>query len=319
MKVQISKSLIESIIRNENTQYIESTNEKVNSLLSYCVDELSRKSAFISLDNTILQPMNELITGAFTDNSNFVYFLGIDNAQLEINTLSATQFWKKFKERIIYAWQNRNPKKKKKRKKKNKDIEEKKLPEFNPEKYNLYTLCEDLQNTLASNLSVTSIVYRENNRLRIVGKDDFGSSVQIIIYPVFTDGEVYKYFVDKKKGFIKINNDLRVTALESKVNSVGESFIDLLKVFNVLYYNANRVLPNQIFMESLLCNCPNELFSENVYDSFTKILNYLTMSNIKNFKSIVNPNKDIFVDQLCGNSAYGYRKMINMLLDIKND
>jgi len=319
MKAQISKSLIESIIRNQNTQYIESTNEKVNSLLSYCVDELSKKTAFINLDNVILQPMNELITGAFTDNSSFVYFLGIDNAQLEINTLSATQFWKKFKERVIFAWQNRNSKKKKKKKKKDKVEDKKKTTDFNPEKYNLYTLCEDLQNTLASNLCVTSIVYRENNRLRIVGKDDFGSSVQIIIYPVFTDGEIYKYFVDRKKGFIKINNDMRVTALESKVNSVGESFIDIIKVFNVLYYNANRVLPNQIFIESLLCNCPNELFSDNVYESFIKVLNYLAMADVKNFKSIVNPDKDIFVDQLCGNSAYGYKKMINKLLDIKND
>ncbi len=314
----INRELIEGIVRSSNTEYLEATEEKVQALLSLAIENLSARVPYINFDNTYLQPVNELLTGGFTDSSTLVYFLGIDNTQIELNTLRGEDNWKKIKERVVFAWKNRNPKKKKKRRSKDLAQVQEKPKNFNPANYNLFNVAEDLQQAVALNLSSTSIVYLDSKRIRILGKDDFGSNTRIVIYPVLYNGHSFKFYLDKKRGFIIIDNEARLSLLEEKVERVGYSYINMIKIFNVLFYNFNKVMPNQIFIESLLYNCPDELFSDEIYDAFVKIVNYLSMADIKDFKSNVNQDKSIFTDLLCGNSGLGFKKFISKLLDLKS-
>lgn len=312
----LTRELIEGILRNSNDDFLQATEEKVRGLLSLAVEDLSSHIPYISLNNVILEPVNEVLSGGFTDNSKFEYFLGVDNPQLEINSMR-NDTWKRIKDRVVFAWKNRNAGKKRRRRKKEVEIKPLKSEPFDPEKYNLNSLAHDLQLAVAHYLSETSIVYLEGNRIRIVGKDDFGTNTQIIVYITLYNNEYYRFFRGRKKGFLKFDNALRIAAINNKVDSVGIEYIEMIRVFNTLYYNVNHFMPNQIFIESILYNCPDELFVENSYDCFVKILNYLIMADIKNFKSIVNPDKSIFIDLVCGNSAIGYRKMLDKLIDLK--
>ncbi len=319
-KLVLSRELINSIANQENPKFIKSVNKKVNILLSNAIKKLSSQISYITLDNTILQPMNELFNGAFVDNSSFIYFLGINNAQLELNTARKTPFWKNFKQRLIYAWENRKKYKHKKKKKKKQEIEQKETEiKFDPNNYSIYNLAEDLQSALLEFLSETTLVYLKDNLLQIVGKEDFGSNTSIKIYIVNYNDELYKYYAGKKEGFKEINFKSRYDAINEKIKSVGENFVKILKVFNVTYFNANGYLPNQIFIESILCSCPEDLFyGEDIYKIFLKIINYLNIKNLKQIKSINNPLMTIFEDEICGNSALGFNKMLNSIID-QND
>lgn len=319
-KNTIHQSLIEGIIESSNDDFVENVKTKVENLMAIAIDDLSQQISYINFDNIILQPANELLTDAMTDNSVFTYFLGIRNSQIEMNTLRSGEFWKNVKNRIVYAWKTRNKKKKtnkKKEKEKLKDVEPIAY-DFNPANYNLYHLARDIQTAVCKQLSMSSLVYLESNRIRILGKEDFGPNTQIIIYPVLLSGDDFKYYAGKKRGFVAVNFDKRVEAIQNKIDRVGYNYINIIKVFNSLWFNINKTTPNQIFIESLLYHCPDNLFEEeNGYKSFIKVLNYLTMSDVKDFCSIVNPNQTIFKDIVCGNSAYHYKRFLDELTDLQ--
>ncbi len=314
----IDKQLIEGIVRANNDEFVDKVDEKVNIVVSNAIDDLAQQIAYVSLGNVVLQPVNELLTGGFTDNSKFIYFLGVDNAQLELNTLKSTTFWKDLKNKLVYAWQNRHRRKMRRRKKK-KEVEfldnQEYSYDFDPSRYNLYSLCEDLQTAIAKYSTETTIVYLEGDKIKIIGKDDYGPNTQIIIYPVIFNGEVFKYYAGRKKGFVEIDINDRVAQLNEKYNAVGENLTKIIKIFNVLYYFANKAMPNQVFIESLLYSCPNELFKgEDIYTVFVKIINYLNMTSIREVKSLTNPDKTIFTDKLSASSGLGYEKFINQFI-----
>ena len=317
---ELTRGLIESIIRNDNIEYVDAVDEKIKAIVSNAVEDLSKQISYVNLNNVILQPANELLNGAMTDNSKFVYFLAVDNAQIDLNTSRSSRFWKNFKNRIIYAWNNRKVKKKVSRRKRRKAEESFQQEKFNfdPANYNIYNLAEDLQTALSKYMLPTTILYLNDNRLTIVGKEDFGSNTQIVLILVLYDGEKFKYFVNKKRGYISVDFTERIQSLNEKIDRVGGVFIEVLKIFNVLYYDVNNYTPNQIFMESVLYNCPDNLFEKNeAYKSFIKIINYLSMHSLKEFKSVENHKNTIFKDQLCGNTATGFARLLSQLSNIK--
>lgn len=112
-----------------------------------------------------------------------------------------------------------------------------------------------------------------------------------------------------------IDIDSRLKCLENKIMTVGENFIKILKVFNSLYYNINGIMCNQIFMESILCSCPEDLFfGDDIYKVFVKIVNYLSIKTLKDIKSINNSQLTIFKDEICGNCGLGFNKMLSKIL-----
>ena len=318
-KLSISKELIVSIAEQENIKYIKNISKKLNMILSSALKKMSEKISYVNLDNIILQPVNELMSGALVDNSDFIYFLGIKNAQLEMNTARKIPLWQNIVNRFKFAWENRKSSKRKKRKKlfrRKKEAKTMNLSDykFDPSKYNIYNLTEDLQNAIIEYLSASSIVYLNGNLLQIIGKEDFGSNVQILIYLVSYDGNKFKYYAGKKLGYKEIDVQNRYNILQEKINNIGDNFLKIIKILNSLYYNVNRYIPNQVFIESIVASCPEDFFiGDDIYKIFLKIINYFTIKTLKNVKSINDPSKTIHQDDVCGNCMFGFNKMLNMI------
>lgn len=317
-KMKISKQLIEMIANKDNVEYVKNINDKVNNLLSLTIESLAKKVSFISLDNVVLQPINEVFNNSLVDGSDFTYLLGVENAQLELNTIKKESFWKNFKKKLSELWKNRKyfkRKRKKKKKKKGDNPVEKPKFKTNFENYTILDLAEDLQSALCENLSETTIICLKKTRIEIIGKDDFGPNVKIVLQLVCSQqDQIFKYFVNAKKGFIDLNLPNRYGFLGEKQYMVGDNFTKMLKIFNGLFYNVNGYLPNQIFIESILCSCPDELFAGNdIYKVYLKIINFITLKTIRNIKSINEPSKTIITDVVCGNCGIAFNKMMQEL------
>ena len=310
MKETFDAKFIKNIVESDNAEFVESLEEKVINLLALSIDELSTRVPFISIDNTILQAVNETFNGAYTPMSKYVYFLGINSPQIEINSLNKSVNFKKLRQNFIQAWHDSKRRKSKKRKRKEEE-ESHKFADFEPEKYNLEALRHDLQLAIAKNLSVTSIVYNTSDRLIIQGKEDFGSVSQIEIIPVIYNGDVFKYFVSKRKGYLTINMAERLLNYNMKSEMAGPNYFLMLKIFNNLFKSYTKENVNQIFVESLLYNVPNDLFEgKDIYQVFVNIINYLNMTNVADFVSIENKKEKLFKNKLTTNSAGLFNKFI---------
>lgn len=312
----ISRQLIESIAVADNSEFAQEIEQKVNTLVSLAVEDMSHSIPFVSVENCVLQPVTENFSGALTPESEYVYFLGFMSPQIELNCIQYNDSWKKFKERLVFAWNNSKKPKKRKKRKKNEDVSSVKEYEYETEKYNLDSLKDDLQKAFVKNLITTSIVYNNENNLRIIGRDEFGPKTQIYIYPCLLEGDDYKFFISRKKGFYKVNFLKRAELINEKLERVGYDYITMIKIFNSLFRSTSKysVMPNQIFIESLLYNVPDELFEGNdIYDNFIKIVNYLNLTDVSEFKSIANPELKINEDKLTKSNQVAFLKFINSL------
>ena len=315
-KLVIDKKLITAIAAQSNKDFYNHVESKVESVLSASIERLGLQIPYISLNNVVLQPFNEVLSGAVTDNSTFYYLLGINNAQLELNTVKTNMFWHNLKKRLKIAWDSRKRRKKKKKKKDEKSLAEK--VDFDGSKYNLFNLTKDLFETIRLFLSQTSIISMDDNFLYIVGKDDFGSNTQIKIEICFYNEDCFKFFEGKKK-LKQYNFSCRLKCLSEKKLEAGDNFVKMLKIFNVLYHQANHEMPNAMFMESVLYNVPDKLYDEqNIYDVFIKIVNYLNLKSINNFNSVNDLKLKLYQDQMLGyNQQVGLLKMLRMIADNK--
>ncbi len=316
----ISRSLIESIAKTENAEFAETTENKVATLASLAVEDMSQSIPFVSTSNCILQPVNETFNGAITPDSEFIYFLGFVSPQIELNCMQYNDTWKKFKERLIYAWNASKKKKKKRGRKKKAETEDNVLAyQFDSaEKYNLDALKADLQKAFAKNMTVTSIVYNQDRCLRVIGRDEFGPKTQIFIYPCIVEGDNYKFFINRKKGFYSISFVKRAELINEKIAAVGENYISMIKILNTLFRSSKSAsLPNQIFIESLLYNTPDELFTgKDIYDVFLKVVNFLNLTDVSEFKSILNPELKLGEDKATKSNQYAFMRFLSSLNDI---
>ncbi|MBE7073788.1 MAG: hypothetical protein E7379_01705 [Clostridiales bacterium] len=321
-KISISKDLILSIVNKNNKTYVKSITDKVNELLTASIDNLASQVSYISLENVVLQPVNELFNDSMVDGSEFVYILGVENAQLDLNSAKKSKFWEILKTKAKIAWQNRKFFKKRKRKKKKASTEIDYLNiQFDPGKYTVYSLTEDLQRCICQYLSPTSIVYQGNNKLEIIGKEDFGPNVKIVIYLVSLVNKEFKYYTGNRRDpFVNLSIDTRYKKLKEKKKTAGKNFIKTMKVFNALYYNANGRMPNQLFMESVLYSCPDELFAgEDVYKVFLKIVNFISVKTIRKIPSILDERQTVCEDKRCGDSGIGFNRILSSVMTFEEN
>lgn len=315
----ISRQLIESIAIADSTEFADEIEQKVSDLVSLAVEDLSHSIPFVSTENCVLQPVTENFNGALTPESDYVYFLGFLSPQIELNCLQYNDSWKKFKERVVVAWNNSKKPKKRKKKKKNQEEAPVSNYDYVAEKYNLDALKDDLQRALVKNLTQTSIVYNNSMSLRVIGRDEFGPKTQIIIYPCLMEGDDYKFLISRKKGFYKLNFLKRAELINEKIERVGYEYLTMIKILNSLFRSTNRFgsTPNQIFIESLLYNVPDELYEgDDIYDMFIKIVNYLNLTDVSKFTSIANPELKINEDRLTKLNQVSFLKFLNSLNSI---
>ena len=313
MKKNFDKRYIDSILLENEKTFSENLTHTLYNVLALAIDELSTKVPFITHDNVIIQPINEVFNGAITPMSKYVFYMGIMSPQLEYNCLNYKDGFKKFRKRLAKAWQDskRKTKRRKKREELKKSFQNIEFEEFEPEKYNLDSFKRDLQTAIALNLSNTSLIYNASDRIIIQGKEDFGSISQIEIIPVIYDGTYFKYFINRRKGFINIDMNERLINFNIKYEIVGDNFIKMIKIFNHLFKNITREIPSQFFIESLLYNVPDNLYTGNdLFQITTNIINYLQMTPIEDFVAIHDKTKKLFKADLTRDSVMAYNKFI---------
>ena len=314
MKSQLNRAVIEGLSESTNKIFAENVNEIVYSLVSQAMEEISIKSPFIKLEKCNLIPVNEIYLGAFCQLSEYDYFLGVENTQIEFNSKVKKNWWKYVWREFKASWRIGR---KKKYKKKKKAVEETKTP-VTVERYKLSDLRHDLMFKIADQITATSMVYEYPQKLSIVGSDDFGTGVRINIFVTIFDSRTgtFKLYKENKNHFIEVNFGQRFENLDEKREQCGEIFVDIARVFNALYSKAYDRIPNQILIESLLFGCPNSLFDENdVYKTFLNISNYIRIKDPRSFKSICDPSKSLFDEPLIvrSNAQVDFGKLINML------
>lgn len=313
MKSELNRTLVEGLNESSNKTFLDNVNNLVYNLISSAVENISQKSPFVTPQKCVLIPVNEIYTGAFTQLSEFDYFLGIDNPQIEMNTKTQKNFWKYIWKEFKASWRVGR----KKYKKRKHEKEQETLPQT-IEKYQLSHFRHDVVNAVADFLSQSSIIYEYGRHFAMVGNEDFGTNVKINVYVASFDSkeETFKLYTAKRNKFTLVNFGSRFENLEYKTEACGNAFTDMIKIINSLYSKHYNRVPNQILVESLLFRCPNNLFDQkDVFKTFINVANYIRISSPTTFSSICNLDKTIFEEKLITDAGeqVQYSKIIKML------
>lgn len=317
MKSQLNRELVEGLIESSNEEYSAHVCDIVNGLMSSAIENIATQSPFVRLDRCVLLPVNEVYTGALTQLSEYDFFLGIDNKQIEFNSKTKKHFWRFAWREFKAAW--RLGKKRYKRLKKA-NLENRTVEEI--EKYKISDFRSDIVRQTAECLSTTSILYEHMRHISIVGKEDFGTGTKINVYIALYDGETntFKLYNEIKNKYTTIDFGSRFENAEYKTNACGKMYVSMLKILNAMFSHAYNRVPNQILIESLVFNCPSLLFVQNdLFRTFVNVANYITLTNPKDFTSICDPKKNIFEEPLILNSGsqVDFGKVISLLENFK--
>ena len=279
--------------------------------------DLASHNKFVNLNSVDLK-----LTGDFALHTNIIhsdldFYLAIRSGQLELNTLKELQNKpKRFLTRLKKAWLTVRARKKRRfftRKKKKNDqlLTEEQLTKKKQKPYVLRDLQEEYFNYILPNFTELSVIYNKTDRITILSKEELGYSVNII--PVFVHDDELRYW-DHNKNQIKVillNDAIRlmeekneeinklnysqntINSKTAKLNN-NDIFYKVVRIFKSLTVNAWQTT-NLSFIDSLLYNCPNELFVGNVYEAFIRSFNYLKNANIADFYSVYNLSKNMYV------------------------
>lgn len=314
MKVEIDRDLIEGLNESSNRHFVEKVNDRVYELVANAVRDISEISPFVNPEKCVLVPANEAVTGAFSQLSEYDYFFGIENKQIELNSKTRKNFWKFVWREFKASW--RIGRKKYKKEKKN---AQPKLESI--DKYRLSDFQYDMTRKLADYLSETTLLFN-GDCISIVGKEDFGTNTKINIYVCCYDSktDTFKMFNQTKNKYFDVCFGTRFELIEEKAKATDGQFVDMLKIFNALFAKNYNKIPNQILLESLLYNVPTKLFcKDDIYRTFVNVSNYLRISNPKNFVSICKGERSVFEEPLVikSNSQVDFGKIVTMLDNYK--
>ncbi len=295
MKRNLSKDLIEGLRDSTNVEFVDNLNYTIFALVDQTLKELSSKSSFIQPDKAYFTPVNEIYLHAMTSQSEFTYFLGIANTEIELNSLDKKHYFKNLWKRFVRAWKMSRKKKKKKRKKQ--DVEP--TATVTKDKYTIDELKNDFVYYLSNLISTSSIIYEYEDHISIIGKEDFGTNVRINIYITMYDEKngIFKMYNERKNRYYDVDLNERFKNLNNKIENC-ENFVNIIKIFNSLYARVYNKVPNQILIESLVFNCPDILFEHDVYQTFLNVSNYIRMTDTDAIRSICNNSKSIFKEKL---------------------
>ena len=189
-------------------------------------------------------------------------------------------------------------------------LTEEQLQQKKEKPYLLSDLQEEYYNYIVPNFTELSVIYNKFDRITILSKEELGYTVNII--PVFIHDDELRYW-DHSKNQLKsiyLNDAIRLmeekndeinklnysqNTENSKISKINteDIFYKVVRIYKSLTVNAWQTT-NLSFIDSLLYNCPNELFVGNVYDAFIRSFNYLKNANIADFYSIYNLNNNMY-------------------------
>lgn len=314
MKNQLNREFVEELNQSNNQGFAEKLNNIIFGVVENALTELSEKSPFVKKEHCVLIPVDETFLGSFCQLSQYTYILGIDNPQIAFNSKKRRNWWSYVWREFKASWRIGRKKKYKKRENVNTPVP------F--DKYRISDFKHDLMNRIANNISDTSVVYEYPFNLMIIGNDDFGLGVKVLIYVCYFEGKTntFKLYNAPKNKFIDVNFGKRFENLNAKIKMCGQSFVDIVKLFNTVFSKKYNRIPNQVLVESMIYSCPDTLFDDkDIYKTFVNIANYVRVMDSSSFVSICDEQKPLFEDKIIkiAKCQTDYGRIIAMLDNFK--
>ena len=316
MKI-FDKGTIESFAIGVDFDIIDNAFLTLTAIIDNALLDLKKDNVFI-IGTSEIMPINEFYTGAISPNSTLDVFLILTSSQLEFNSIKINKNkLKGFFNRVKIAWQDQKNNKKKKRwlrkAENNSDNQLTKISDKN--KYHIFDFNKDLLNMIARYITQTTICSLEKGVITINGES---LPFKTRVIPVINKFGSYNFFLENKSKFINIDFKNRFKNLDQMIEKFGNNFLALLRIFNTLYFNLYNESPNQIFIESLLFNLPNDVFfKDSNYKSFVFATNFLINTNLLTLNSITD-SKKIYEDELCGTDIRQIKDFLNKIRRYSN-
>lgn len=324
--VLLDKSLIENLSSYQTPDNLNMSLYEIEELIDNCTMQIATNNNLINLNNVELQLAGDYANNTVTENSNLDIYLIVKSGQIELNSVKVLQtkkvkFWNKIKE----AWNKYKLDKKNKRrffKRKNKEkyytpeeaLKHKKL-------YTVQSLKEDYFNRISEQLSNLSVIYNYPEKITILSKEELGYKINLIPAFIHDDGEL-RVWNNKQNKFISVYFENGLKLLNEKnenINNYSQNnnvFLNCIKVYKGLAYNIFQTT-NYSFVESLLYNCPNEIFEGDLFNAFVRSLNYLKNAHIEDFYSIYNEQETMFKENnISIYDVKGFLKSISEMMQI---
>lgn len=317
----IDKTMIESFASEIDSSNAYDLVYKFSDLLDDISIDLAGHNKFISINNVDSKLFGDFATKTNYQESDLNMYLLIKSGQLELNTVAELQskrkmLWRKIK----LAWANRRVSKKKrklfsnKKNRKNNDIiTEQQLKEKKEKPYTILNLKDEFFEYIVNFMSQMTVVYNYPDKITVLSKEDLGYKINIV--PAFVHDDEIRVFNSRKNKFKIVYLDDALMALDNKnkeidnlnysqntTNKVSRIvnndnlFLKVIKIYKALTHNIWNTT-NLDFIDSLIYNCPNEIFVGNVYDVFVRSINFLKNADISDFRSIYNTNKSLYEDE----------------------
>ena len=241
---------------------------------------------------------NEVFSGQEYFASGLDIFIAFKAPQIELNY--GTNPKSKLKNHLKYFWRvfkNNFSFFKSKKKKQEKLLKETERQVLSLKDYDVEILMKDLYASLTKILYNKTALQLHGNKILIIGEEEFG--VEINIYPVFVhENDSYKLYNISSQKQTLIDFRQRFENIQIKNIQTSDEYNLQIKIFNNLYWSILTQKPNQIFIESLLYSCPNELFIDNHSQTTVNLLNYLKNTSMQKFISICDENTNLFDEPL---------------------
>lgn len=307
------KGTILGFTENVSQDLIDENCSRLVQILTSSITDLSKKNAIISKDIQVV-PINEFATGAITPISSLDVFLVIKSPQIELNTVKVVKNkFKSFWERLKFAWKKSRIKKKRKRRNKN-ITEQTTLNAQLKGKYDINDLCLDLVNTISNYITPLSIVSSTNAVVSITG-DDFTFPVNV--YPAIKKENTYSVYNKILNKFFEYNFTERFENLKEMASGKEDKVLNLIKIYNMLYFNLYNKVLYQPFVESLIYNLPDNIFeSDDIYEVFIRSINFLNNARWQDFVSILDKTKPMFKDERLQFSLFD---TLDFIKNVKNN
>ena len=234
--VVFDEKYIMTFAKSINPQYVDQAYEYICNIMDNAFDFMCQKRAIVT--EYSYEIVNECVTYSENQNSTLDIFVKVKSPQLELGVLKLNNnYFKKFLNRVKWAW-NSNKKPKKKRRLLFKNLN--KEPETNDylinvdsEKYNIKQFKIDYMNILANYLSEETKLYINNYGITILAEEEIGMNINLFF--AFNNGEKFKLFNQNTYKLVEVDFGSRLQNIELKNKSTNNNFTAMLRIFNGLY------------------------------------------------------------------------------------
>ena len=313
-KVIFTKADIEDFAKPISNELVTNAVNNANNLIYTVMNDVKNRVASLTSYDSIM--VNEFVSKAITNNSSFDVILQLKSSEVKLETEKKQKI--NFKNILLNFFKSFKISFRKKKKKKI-DVE-KNLQKIDMNNLTYFKL-KDMLFLLFIKYSPSNITLK-NNLYCISLEDTKSGNLPINIYVAIKNdaNSCILYKKTKSRSIQKTEIDFknRFVNLAQLSYDTNSKSMQMIKILNCIYNYLYSFTPNQIYIESLVYNCPVQLFNStnNVYDTFVALINYLDNLNIKEIKSIVNNNILLWDDKLCNINCINHQSFIKKIKSI---